>query len=209
VFINNVDTRVYHPQRTRTADGQLIVLFPGGLQWHQGLDIALRAFSRVSREIPEAVFHIYGDGNMKPSLLALTQELGLQHKVTFFDPVPIAEIVKVMGNADLGVVPKRADSFGNQAYSTKIMEFMSLRVPVVISKTEIDRYYFDDSVVRFFESGNSEALAEGMLEVLKNREQRERMVDNAAAYSVRHGWNSRKADYLEIVDSLSRTADQI
>jgi glycosyltransferase involved in cell wall biosynthesis len=203
VFINNVDTRLYHPDRTRPNDGRLIILFPGGLQWHQGLDIALKAFSQISATVPEAVFHIYGDGNMKPSLVALAQQLELGERVQFFEPVPIHQIVKIMANADLGVVPKRADSFGNQAYSTKIMEFMSLGVPVVVSKTQIDQFYFDDSVVRFFESGNVDALAGAMLEVLQNRALRESMITNALAYSQRHGWNSRKADYLGIVDSLS------
>ena len=70
-----------------------------------------------------------------------------------------ARSARHLANADLGVVPKRADSFGNEAYSTKIMEFMSLGVPVVVSSTKIDRFYFDDSVVRFFESGNADALA--------------------------------------------------
>jgi glycosyltransferase involved in cell wall biosynthesis len=113
-----------------------------------------------------------------------------------------------MANADLGVVPKRADSFGNQAYSTKIMEFMSLGVPVVVSRTEIDQYYFDDSVVRFFESGNVDALATAMLDVLSQRELRANLVTNAAAYARRHGWDSRKADYLDIVDSLSPARSQ-
>lgn len=140
VYINNVDTRVYRPNRTRPDDGRLIILFPGGLQWHQGLDIALNAFSQIAPKLPHVVFHIYGDGNMKASLVKQAGDLGLNGKVQFFDPVPIHEIVKVMANADLGVVPKRADSFGNQAYSTKIMEFMSLGVPVVVSKTEIDQY---------------------------------------------------------------------
>jgi len=205
VFINNVDTRVFRPnQRSRPEDGRLIVLFPGGLQWHQGLDIAIRAFTRVSREVPNAEFHIYGDGNMKPSLVALTAELGLNDRVRFFEPVPIAEIVRVMANADLGVVPKRADSFGNEAYSTKIMEFMSLGVPVVVSKTKIDQFYFNDSVVRFFESGNYEALADAMLEVLRDPEGRREMVTRASAYAILHGWDSRKADYLRLVDHLSR-----
>jgi glycosyltransferase involved in cell wall biosynthesis len=203
VFINNVDTRVYRPHPRTRQDGKQLVIFPGGLQWHQGLDIALRAFQRVSRELPQAEFHIYGDGNMKPSLIALAAELGLEDRVRFFDPVPIAEIASIMANADLGVVPKRADSFGNQAYSTKIMEFMSLGVPVVVSKTEIDSYYFDDSVVRFFESGNVEALADAMVEVLRDAGLRQRMVTNASAYSERHSWDSRKGDYLKLVDSLS------
>ena len=58
-----------------------------------------------------------------------------------------------MANADIGIVPKRNDSFGNEAFSTKILEFMSLSIPVVISSTRIDRHYFNDTVVRFFESG--------------------------------------------------------
>jgi glycosyltransferase involved in cell wall biosynthesis len=107
-----------------------------------------------------------------------------------------------MADADLGIVPKRADSFGNEAYSTKIMEFMALGVPVVVSSTKIDRFYFNDSVVRFFESGNVDALAEAMLEVLKNPALRRRLVDNATRYAVENSWEVRKEDYLELVDSL-------
>lgn len=208
VFINNVDTRLYRPNRTRTEDGKWIILFPGGLQWHQGLDIALRAFSEIATSLPNAEFHIYGDGNMKPALVTLAAELGLNGKVSFFDPVPVHEIVKIMANADLGVVPKRADSFGNQAYSTKIMEFLSLGVPVVVSKTKIDQYYFDDSVVRFFESGDNHALAKGMLEVLQDPALRDRLKVNGLAYAQRHGWDSRRSDYLQLVDSLSHTGSQ-
>jgi glycosyltransferase involved in cell wall biosynthesis len=208
VFINNVDTRVFHPQPRTRNDDRIIILFPGGLQWHQGLDIALRAFTRVSRELPNAEFHIYGDGNMKPRLVALASELGFDGKVKFFEPVRVKEVAAIMANADLGIVPKRADSFGNEAYSTKIMEFMSLGVPVVVSKTRIDQFYFNDSVVRFFESGNADALADGILEVLRQPELRERMIENAFEYSDRHSWMRRKGDYLEIVDSLTGTLPQ-
>jgi glycosyltransferase involved in cell wall biosynthesis len=207
VLINHADTRTFQPHlRTRNGD-RIIILFPGGLQWHQGLDIALRAFARVSAELPQAEFHIYGDGNMKPALMAQASESGFNGKVRFFDPVRITEIAWLMADADLGVVPKRADSFGNEAYSTKIMEFMSVGVPVVASRTKIDQYYFNDSVLRFFESGNSDALAEAMLEVLRDRVLRERIVSGALAYSTENSWNSRKTDYLTIADGLIGAAD--
>ena len=115
---------------------------------------------------------------------------------------PVREIADVMANADLGVVPKRADSFGNEAYSTKIMEFMSLGVPVVASSTKIDRYYFDDSVLRFFESGNPDALAEAMLGVMRDDGQRQRMVNNASEYAARNSWETKKQEYLDLVDGL-------
>lgn len=205
VFINNVDAGVFQPLPRTRLDDRPIVLFPGGLQWHQGLDIALRAFRIVNAELPEAEFHIYGDGNMKSSLVALAAELGFEGQIKFFEPVRVKEIARIMVNADLGIVPKRADSFGNEAYSTKIMEFMSLGVPVVVSKTKIDAYYFDDSVVRFFESGNAEALAAAMLEVLRDPALRHRMVANAAAYAERHSWKRRQPDYLNLVDELIET----
>jgi glycosyltransferase involved in cell wall biosynthesis len=202
VLINNVDMSIFRPRPRTRNDRKVIILFPGGLQWHQGLDIAIRAFRKVRAELPNAEFHIYGNGDMKLSLIALASELGLNGKVRFFDPLPVSQVAEVMANADLGVVPKRADSFGNEAYSTKIMEFMSLGIPVVVSNTKIDRYYFDESVVRFFESGNPEALADAMLDVLRNNNLSGQMVSRAADYAARNNWESKKNDYIVLVDSL-------
>ena len=202
VFINHVDSRVFRP-RSRTNDtGNPIVLFPGGLEWHQGLDIAIRALQKLRCRIPNVEFHIYGDGIMKPELEQLVKDLGLERCVQFFSPLRLHEIADVMARADLGVVPKRANSFGDEAYSTKIMEFMSVGVPTVVSSTKIDRYYFDDSVVRFFESGNVDALAEAMYEILKNPQIRCDMVARALKYASLNSWENRRSDYLRLVDSL-------
>ena len=202
VFINHVNQNLFN-RRQNSRDGEKrIILFPGGLQWHQGLDIAIRAMPAVLEKIPNAEFHIYGDGSMKGEWIKLARDLGLADSVRFFDPRPLLEIAEVMSSADLGIVPKRADSFGNEAYSTKIMEFMSLGVPVVVSSTKIDRYYFNDSVVRFFESGNSDALADAIVEVLLNGGLRQRMIANALEYADQNSWQRRQDDYLELVDSL-------
>jgi glycosyltransferase involved in cell wall biosynthesis len=202
VFINHVDSRVFRPVSRQKNSGNPIVLFPGGLEWHQGLDIGIRALQKLRCRIPDVEFHIYGDGIMKPELEQLAKDLGLDGSVKFFNPLRLQEIAEVMATADLGVVPKRANSFGNEAYSTKIMEFMSVGVPAVVSSTKIDRYYFDDSVVRFFESGNADALAEAMYEILKNPRMRGDMVKRASKYASLNSWENRKRDYLQLVDSL-------
>jgi len=80
-------------------------------------------------------------------LSTLIQELHLENRVFIRNPMPLREIAKVIESADLGIVPKRKDTFGNEAFSTKILEFMAMGVPVIVSDTQIDRYYFDDSVV--------------------------------------------------------------
>jgi glycosyltransferase involved in cell wall biosynthesis len=207
VFINNVDSNVFSPALREPAPeksprDRQIIIFPGGLQWHQGLDIAIRAFAKLRQRLPQVEFHIYGNGNLRDELERLAIDLGVKDGVKFTEEIPLRQVAALMANADLGVVPKRADSFGNEAYSTKIMEFMAVGVPVVISATKIDRYYFDDSVVRFFESGNVYALADAMHEVLTNPALRRRLVAAASAYAATHSWKSRKRDYLALVDAL-------
>jgi glycosyltransferase involved in cell wall biosynthesis len=203
VFLNHVDGQIFRPGKSKGTGGRRVILFPGGLQWHQGVDVAIRAFHRLRYRLPHSEFHIYGEGNMKPALVNLVAELQLDGSVCFFKPLRIHEIANVMAKADLGVVPKRADSFGNEAYSTKIMEFMSVGVPVVVSDTKVDRHYFDDSVVRFFESCNTDALAEAMFEVLTQEELRRGMVARAFEYARRNSWEQHKSDYIRLVDSLA------
>jgi glycosyltransferase involved in cell wall biosynthesis len=139
---------------------------------------------------------------MREQLINFVKELGLVDRVLFFKPVPVRQVAELMANADLGVVPKRADSFGNEAYSTKIMEFMSLGIPVVVSSTKIDRFYFDDSVVRFFPSGDHEALAEAIISIIHDNNLRDNMVSKASEYAQLNSWEIRKNGYLSLVDSL-------
>jgi glycosyltransferase involved in cell wall biosynthesis len=120
-----------------------------------------------------------------------------------FEPTNVRRIAQIMAQADLGVVPKRADSFGNEAYSTKIMEFMSVGVPAVVSSTRIDRYYFDDSVVRFFPSGNIDALAAEIIALLRDPDLHRRQTEAGLEYARQNCWETRKHDYLTLVDRLS------
>ena len=202
VLINYVDNGIFATRLRQRQDGRQIVLFPGSLQFHQGLDVAVRAFPRVVEQVPGAELHIYGDGPAKAGLITLAKELGLDGHVKFFGYVSTKEIAAIMAEADLGVVPKKADSFGNEAFSTKIFEFMSLGIPVVASSTKIDRYYFTDSVLRFFESGNSEALAENMIDLLRHPDIARQMASRASEYVAKNSWETRKVDYLAIVDRL-------
>jgi glycosyltransferase involved in cell wall biosynthesis len=205
VFINHVDPDMFSRcPRTRT-DGRLIVLFPGSLQWHQGLDIAIKAFAQVKAQVPNAEFHIYcgAGGDLLTELKQLVQQLGLEGSVKFQGGVPLDEMAQLIANADLGVVPKRADSFGNEAYSTKIMEFMSQGVPVVVSRTKIDTFYFEEGIVHFFPSGDSEAMAKAMLDVIHDKALRASLVARGYEYVERNSWGRKKKEYLDLIDSLS------
>jgi len=203
-FVNSVDTRLFYPRSRARQDGRLVVVYPGILNWHQGVDIAVRAFRKVKDRLPAAEFHIYGDGNEKERLLHLIQDLGLRECVFIKNIVPLAEIPQIMADADLGVVAKRNDVFGSQAYSTKIMEYMTQGLPVVLSRTEIDAYYFNDSQVRFFEPENVDDMVAKMVEVLQTPGLRSTLVANAFRFVQQNSWATVSPQYLGLVDRLIR-----
>lgn len=201
---NYPDPQRFFPRHGKESNGSFVILYPGTLNSHQGLDVAIRAFARVQDQIPGAEFQIYGEGPSRPALVKLADQLGLGGKVVFNDPVPADRIADIMAGASLAVVPKRASSpFGNEAASTKIFEFMALGVPLVVSRTRIDSYYLDDSLVRFFESENEEDLAHAIVGLAGSPELRRRLAARGLRYAAEHSWANKKHDYLRLVDSLT------
>jgi glycosyltransferase involved in cell wall biosynthesis len=206
-ILNYADPAIFWRRPRTRADGKFIVIFPGSLNWHQGVDVAIRAFGLIKDQAPNAEFHIYGEGPEKESLKRLAAELGLEGRVVFQGFVPLEQIAEAMADADLGVVPKRARAFGNEAFSTKTMEFMALGVPAIVANTDIDRRCFNDSVVKFFESENAEDLASALLQLRSDLVLRERLVTNATAFVAKNSWDSAKVEYLGLVDRLVRNGE--
>ena len=85
---------------------------PGTLNWHQGLDIAIRAFALIKDKAPEAQFHIYGEGPCRSLFIQLVKDLGLQDQVLFKGVMSVRKIATIMEGADVGIVPKRKMASG-------------------------------------------------------------------------------------------------
>jgi glycosyltransferase involved in cell wall biosynthesis len=202
VILNYPDPDIFRKRAKSRTDGKKIVMYPGTLNYHQGIDIAIRAFSRISEELPEAELHIYGGGDQLDSLVNLAAKLALDGRVKFFGSIPLYEIAHVMANSDLGIVPKRSNTFGNEAFSTKVLEFMSLGVPVLVSSTRIDQFYFNDDVVHFFKAQDENDLADRLLFLLKNESFRKTLSAKALAFAGDFSWGLKKSKYLDLVDSL-------
>jgi glycosyltransferase involved in cell wall biosynthesis len=200
-LLNYPDRRMFKPlgEDERRQDGRFIVLYPGTLNHHQGVDLAVKAFGLVRHRMPGAELHIYGEGPAARSIASLITTDGLQNCVKLQRPVAIEAIARVMSDADLGVIPKRADGFGNEAFSTKSLEFMACGVPVVIARTHVDGEYFDDSVVKFFEPGSIEALAAAILDDYEHPDDRRARAHRAACFVAQTDWASKLPSYLSIV----------
>jgi len=202
--IRNYPVRgLFTPNIRTRSNGKFLITYPGSLNWHQGVDVAITAFAKIKDQMPDAEFHIYGEGPAKESLIRLADSLGLKNRVIFHGLLPTEQIVQVMANTDLAVEPKRSGSqFGNEALSMKIFEFMAVGVPLVVSRTRIHQYYYTDALVKYYDDDNDEDLAAKMVMLRRNPALRKQQVANALKYVEAHSWDVEKHQYLGIVDSL-------
>jgi glycosyltransferase involved in cell wall biosynthesis len=204
-IINYPDPSIFtRRQQQRPRDNSdFVMCYPGTLNWHQGLDLAINAVALLRDKLPQLKFLIIGDGPDREKLKAMVREQHLEDRVDLRGFVPIEEVSDIMNTIDLGVVPKRKDSFGNEAFSTKIMEFMAMGVPVIASRTRIDQYYFNDSLVQFFESENTEDLACKIFELVHDAAKRHSLCAHASDFIALNNWDVRKNEYLNVVDRLT------
>lgn len=202
-MINFPDLSIFsRHELPRLETNEFVLCYPGTLNRHQGLDIAVRAMAIVKDRIPQARLLIIGDGPERENLKQMIRDRKLEDRVELRGLVPIEQVAKIMSQVDLGVVPKRSDSFGNEAFSTKIMEFMAMGVPVLASETRIDRYYFSDEIVQFFKSGDEQDLASRIVELAENTERRESLRANAQTFIDSNSWDVKKHIYFERIEDL-------
>jgi len=199
------DPKVFYPRPRRRDDQRFLMVYAGTLNAHQGLDIAIRAFARMSQRLPLCEFHIYGEGPTRPTLQAIVTGLDLQKRVVFHDMVEKVRIPELLSEYDLAVVPKlSSNTFGNEAESTKIVELMALGVPVVVAKTRIDRFYYSEKTVKFFEPQNVEDLADNLLALANDQKLRAELAINGRQYFRNNNWDTVKPRYFSMLDRLCR-----
>jgi glycosyltransferase involved in cell wall biosynthesis len=206
VLLNVPDARIFHRNGGREADGKFRLIYHGTVARRHGLEVALRAVSSVKKSIPNLEFMVIGSGDDLGRIKQMAQAMDLGNCVRFLGTMPTDELPQHLRRADLGVVPILYDPFTRYMLPLKLLEYVGMGIPCVVSETETIRAYFDESMVRFCRPGDERELADGILELYRDPDQRARQVVQAAKFNASFNWEQQKQHYFEVVDSLLATA---
>ena len=109
-----------------------MILTLGRLVRRKGIDTALRAFSRMAEEIPDAYYVVAGDGPDRARLERLAEELGLEGYVDFVGRVSEAEKALYYSAADLFIMPNRELEDGDvEGFGIVFLEANAYGTPVI------------------------------------------------------------------------------
>jgi glycosyltransferase involved in cell wall biosynthesis len=204
VVMNYPDAAFFSRRDPIPHPGKFILLYPGTLSRHQGLDTAIEAVAMLRERLPGLELHIYGSGTDEGYFVEMVKRCALHEVVRFKGQVAIDRVADTMARADLGIEPKKSEGFGNEAFSTKILEFLMVGVPVVVSDTRVHRLYLTDREVTFFRAGSAEKLAEGIHTLYRSPELRRRYARRGLAFMSENNWAVKKGLYFDLVDSLTQ-----
>jgi glycosyltransferase involved in cell wall biosynthesis len=207
ILPNLPDPRIFSKQaRSDTQhDGKFVLIYHGTVTRRHGLRVALRAVSQVKKEIKGLRFWIFGVGEDLPHLNSLARELDLSDCVYISEGmIPIDELIPVILEADVGIVPILNDEFTKYMLPTKLLEYVALGIPVICSRTETIEAYFDDSMIQYVESGNADDLAQKVLDLYRNPSKRKTLASNADRFNRDYNWEVVKQRYYQLIDDLSR-----
>lgn len=123
---NAVDIARFRP-RIRRSGRVLRALYVGRLLPYKGVQFLLRALGSMPAGTPISL-DVVGDGPARAELEALSAELGLSDRVTFFGAVPSAEVPRWMESADVLVLPSVRESGGSVP-----LEAMAAGTPAIVA----------------------------------------------------------------------------
>ena len=72
-------------------------------------------------------------------------------------------MIEELRPADVGIVAQESPPYSNLVHTIKMYEYLFFGKPVQHSLLKTVEAYFDEKSLNFFEPGNPESLAEGML----------------------------------------------
>ena len=161
---NGIEASTYELQPGETIDRpeHPTVLFVGRLAEEKHVDVLINAVAKTPREL-NVHAEIVGGGEVKPALIALAKQLGIEDRVEFRGLVSDEELRRAYLRADIFCMPGTAE-----LQSLVTLEAMSASTPVLLANAMALPHLVEQGRNGFlFEPGDSTEVAGRITEILE------------------------------------------
>jgi glycosyltransferase involved in cell wall biosynthesis len=122
----------------------------------KGFDLLLGAWAKLGGRVNLPLW-LAGDGEERPYLQALAEELRLGPRVRFLGPVSHSEVLGLLEHAALSIVPSR-----DEPYGIVVVEAQALGVPVVATRVGNLPQLIDHGKTGYLAEPTAEGLAQAI-----------------------------------------------
>lgn len=190
------------PPARREGNGFRVV-YHGALLRRYGMEPAIRAMTELRDRIPGLTFEIYGDGDFRPEMKRLIDELGLAGTVRLSETgVPLDEIPATVAGADAGLVPFLPERFTETILPTKLLEYVRLGIPAVVARNSVIEGYFDEDEVHFVAPGAVDDIVKAVEAIFSDPDSARAGAVRAQNFFEKHSWERDRQRLYETIDEV-------
>lgn len=213
VVINNgANTDLFRPVDQNEAKiklkldpSKIYICFVGNFAPWQGVEYLIQAAPAILEVCQNVHFLIVGDGDMREKWVQLTNDLGISEQFIFTGKVPYESIYLFINASDICVAPfviARNAKIGLSPL--KIYEYFSCAKPVVASNISgVSDLLHNSGGGIVVTPENPQALAEVIIELVRNEDIRREMGSNGRKYAVENNsWANVAKKTSEVYESL-------
>ena len=200
VVLNSAEEDVFdvdlHPPRGSGDDGTFVVLCHGSVEQRYGIDTAIEAVALLRDELPGLRLQIMGAGSYVEAARALVAQRGVTDRVAIngrWEPMPV--LLEAIAACDAGLVAMKRDAFRDLTHCNKMYDLVTMRRPVLMSRTRSVQAYFDDRSFEYFDSDDPRALADAIVRLQADPARRAALVRHASAALEPYRWPRQREIY--------------
>jgi glycosyltransferase involved in cell wall biosynthesis len=149
IIHNGVDLAEYSsyispPSNSGTNCYNKYIVYIGRLVYYKNLNVVIRAFAAVTKQIPDAKLIVIGDGIKRNDWEKLASDLGLSQNIKFLGYVRQDEKLRILSRTSALVLPSLYEGFG-----MVLIEAFAMKKPVLVAKERPFDEIVDDEVDGF------------------------------------------------------------
>ena len=201
VVLNTPDEEFFKVLPSNDGKGRFSLITHGSLLKRYNVQSLIKAVPLLTQEIPELELKIVGDGVYKHQLEQLAQSLGVNKYITFTGWMPQNEVPAYIAQVDIGIVVIPAGV--NPAMPNKLLEYMAMGKPAIVTTIPTIKAYFDDHSVMYYEPDNERDLARCILELYRDPQKRLALAATGLASYQKYQWKTIKHEYLNVYTKLT------
>jgi glycosyltransferase involved in cell wall biosynthesis len=203
VIANFTDQELFPLRQSTNTGNRIRFVFHGTILERSGLRTLMNALHGL-RNRDRITVKIIGEGDFSDTLKELISTMQLESVVEFDNrSYPAHSIWRQLENCDVGLVPLEISSVTDYALPLKLLEYISLGIPVVSVRSYAISYYFDEGDCLFFPWNEPQALTEIMDRIAGHPDVLDRYRQRSKDLRDRFSWAGEKEKYIALLNQLA------
>ncbi len=187
----------------KLRDPHFNLVYHGTMVERLGVDLVIRALAQLTDRIPGVRLNLWGGGDDLPAFQRLVATLGIEDRVLFTpNGFPLHDLPGHLMAMDVGVVGNRRTTAGDLMLPVKLMEYVSLGIPVVAPRLRTIEHYFSDDMVGYYRPDDVPSLADTIYRLYSEPERRRQQAERCAQFLRDYGWERQGVDFVAFYRSL-------